>query len=61
MHTCADLVASVPFLEDAEDDFVRFLVTQLHPTVSNCTNLCSLGVLLCSFLKIAARVVNSRG
>ena len=33
MHTCADLIASVPFLEDAEDDFVRYLVTQLHPTV----------------------------
>lgn len=34
MHTCADLIQSVPFLEDAEDDFVRYLVTQLHPTVS---------------------------
>ena len=33
MHTCAELIASVPFLEDAEDDFVRYLVTQLHPTV----------------------------
>lgn len=35
MHTCADLISSVPFLEDAEDDFVRYLVTQLHPTVSS--------------------------
>ena len=35
MHTCAELVASVPFLEDAEDDFVRYLVTQLHPTVQS--------------------------
>ena len=59
MHTCADLVASVPFLEDAEDDFVRFLVTQLHPTVSDCTTYCSLGVLLCSLLKIAAHVMNT--
>lgn len=33
MHTCAELIASVPFLEDAEDGFVRYLVTQLHPTV----------------------------
>ena len=37
MHTCADLITSVPFLEDAEDDFVRYLVTQLHPTVSAST------------------------
>ena len=36
MHTCAELIASVPFLEDAEDGFVRYLVTQLHPTV-RCT------------------------
>lgn len=33
MHTCAELISSVPFLEDAEDGFVRYLVTQLHPTV----------------------------
>ena len=33
MHTCAELIASVPFLEDAEEGFVRYLVTQLHPTV----------------------------
>lgn len=33
MHTCAELIASVPFLEDAEENFVRYLVTQLHPTV----------------------------
>ena len=38
MHTCAELIASVPFLEDAEDGFVRYLVTQLHPTV--CCRVC---------------------
>jgi len=48
MHTCAELIASVPFLEDAEDDFVRYLVTQLHPTVQS---------LLCYRLKCFSMLV----
>ncbi|KAK9863077.1 hypothetical protein WJX84_002556 [Apatococcus fuscideae] len=33
MHACAELVASVPFFEDAEEGFVTSLVTLLHPQV----------------------------
>ena len=42
MHTCAELIASVPFLEDAEENFVRYLVTQLHPTVCTISSSSSL-------------------
>lgn len=34
MHTCADIVSSVPFFEDAEDGFTTSLVTCLTPQVS---------------------------
>ena len=33
MHTCGDLVASVPFFEDAEEGFTTSIVTLLRPTV----------------------------
>lgn len=49
MHTCADLIASVPFLEDAEEDFVRYLVTQLHPTVCSLHLSRAVAALLFSF------------
>ena len=34
MHTCADIIASVPFFEDAEEGFTTSLVTCLTPQVS---------------------------
>ena len=39
LHICQDLVACVPFFEDAEPGFVTSLVTQLRPTVS-CQLVC---------------------
>ena len=33
MHTCADVINSVPFFDDAEEGFVASLVTMLHPQV----------------------------
>jgi hypothetical protein len=33
MHACGDLVASVPFFEDAEEGFTTSVVTLLRPTV----------------------------
>ncbi|KAK9836780.1 hypothetical protein WJX74_007908 [Apatococcus lobatus] len=33
LHACAELIASVPFFEDAEEGFVTSLVTLLHPQV----------------------------
>ena len=33
MHTCGDLIASVPFFEDAEEGFTTSVVTLLRPTV----------------------------
>ncbi len=35
LHACAELIASVPFFEDAEEGFVTSLVTLLHPQVSS--------------------------
>lgn len=34
MHTCADIVSSVPFFEDAEEGFTTSIVTCLRPQVS---------------------------
>ena len=34
MHTCADIISSVPFFEDAEEGFTTSLVTCLTPQVS---------------------------
>lgn len=34
MHMCADIVASVPFFEDAEEGFTTSIVTCLRPQVS---------------------------
>lgn len=33
MHTCADVIHSVPFFDDAEEGFVASLVTMLRPQV----------------------------
>ena len=33
MHTCADLINSVPFFLDAEPGFITSLVTHLTPEV----------------------------
>ena len=33
LHACAELIANVPFFEDAEEGFVTSLVTLLHPQV----------------------------
>jgi hypothetical protein len=34
LYTCGDLIASVPFFEDAEEGFTTSVVTLLHPVVS---------------------------
>ena len=33
MHMCADIIANVPFFEDAEEGFTTSLVTCLRPQV----------------------------
>ena len=33
MHTCADLIDSVPFFDEAEEGFITSLVTLLRPEV----------------------------
>ena len=33
LYTCGDLIASVPFFEDAEEGFTTSIVTLLRPTV----------------------------
>lgn len=41
LYTCGDLIANVPFFEDAEEGFTTSVVTLLRPTVSAVT-LCLL-------------------
>ena len=43
MHTCADVIQSVPFFDDAEDGFVASLVTMLRPQVFITDGICHQG------------------
>lgn len=42
MHTCADVIHSVPFFDDAEEGFIASLVTMLRPQVRFAASLISL-------------------
>lgn len=46
LYTCGDLIASVPFFEDAEEGFTTSVVTLLRPAVRLTLHQCSASRLL---------------